>query len=403
MNSERQPIRETSHRQSSDTGQIIELLEGNKDYLIDKWVDDIRVAFQQSEKTSDRKLADDIMVVLEVLIVELKKFESESGSDYRRDGTLSYEDGIIVDKDDGGKEHGKQRAEINAYKADKVYWEYVLLRKIIIDFIQERLLLDIDHLELITCVIESCTRDSLFTFTQSLERIQRTLLGSLIHDIRNPLNVISMSGDLITSTDDIELIKKYGKKLCSASERISVMLEDMLQTISFEGGQGLDLYFQRDNLVPHLERLATDSEALYGPRFKLVCQSNDITSIFDASAVLRILENLVSNAFKYGDLDSEITVTAKEQDEDVIVSVHNYGPPIATERWDEIFVFLKRFEGRESNRKKSWGIGLAIAKAAAQGHKGRIELKSDLEQGTTFKLILPKNQLAHDSSITVEI
>jgi hypothetical protein len=363
-------------------------------------VQTIREEFNQPESTTDDVLANHIRFVLDVLIQELRKFSGEQ-NESESVVSLVYAQGPIADEVDAGNDHGKQRARINAYNVDKVFWEYVLLRKIIVDFLQQHDLLDIDHLQLISCVIESCSRDSLSTFTHSLQNIQRKLLGSLIHDLRNPLNVVSVIGSVLSMDDTGDNGASYGQKLERAARRMSVMLEDMLQTVSIEGGQGLELAFKAEDLHSYFKVLIDDTHALYGKRFKAVLPDSKLAGVFDVFAVLRIVENLVSNAFKYGTSDTQVTLTVREDESHISIDVHNYGKPIPQQNWEIIFGFLKRYEGHEPAREKSWGIGLAIAKSAAQGHKGSITLVSNEADGTTFTLSLPKHAHKAGDCITV--
>jgi len=380
-----------------NTPQIVELLTNNTQNLIDFWVHAIRDEFNEPQSTSDQILANHIHFVLDVLIQELRNFANEQhGAEPR--GTMVYNQGHIVDEKEAGDDHGKQRARINAYNVDKVFREYVLLKKIIIDFLQQHDLLDIDHLQLITCVIESCSRDSLSTFTQSLQKVQRKLLGSLIHDLRNPLNVVSVIGSVL-SMDDSNA--SYGGKLERASRRMAVMLEDMLQMVSIEAGQGLELAFKAEDLQNYFKVLVDDTYALYGKRFKAVIPDGKLAGVFDVFAVIRIVENLISNAFKYGSSDTPVTLTVTQDESDILVDVHNFGKPIPQQKWETIFGFLKRYEGHEPTREKSWGIGLAIAKSAAQGHKGSITLTSNETDGTNFTLKLPKHAYKEGNYITV--
>jgi signal transduction histidine kinase len=137
--------------------------------------------------------------------------------------------------------------------------------------------------------------------------------------------------------------------------------------------------------------------------FNAVLPDTKLAGVFDVFAVIRIVENLLSNAFKYGGSNSDVTLTVTENESAIAVDVHNYGPPIPQENWDTIFGFLKRYEAREHTREKSWGIGLAIAKAAAQGHKGSIKVASNEADGTSFTLMLPKNLRHHGQVIVVSL
>lgn len=389
---------------AQETEQIILLLEENRQSLIDEWVEAVRIEFKQPESTTDTQLADHMLYILDALIAEMKLFQSDpSRSKSYRQGDMRYDFGTIDDDKEGGDKHGRQRASINAYNADKVFWEYVLLRKIVVQFLQERRLLDIDHLEIITCVIESCSRDSLTTFSATIQNVQRKLLGTIVHDIRNPLNSISLMAEHISMMGKNDKSAEFADRIVAISGRIAGMLEDMLSTLAAEAGQGLDLSFQQHNLNGILSSLQADYQATYGFRLKLNLPTQTVMGVFDRQMIIRVMENLISNAFKYGDIATDVTLTVVETDSSFILNVHNFGEPIDKNRYVDIFQFFKLFEGQERLEKRSWGIGLAFVKAITEGHQGHVSVSSDATEGTRFSVNIPKSAFQHGDTKTVTI
>jgi len=402
---------EKNHKESSEntesrknTSVAISLLQENRELLLSTWVDKVREEFNLPESTSDRKVADHMLYIIDALISEFERFHSDpSQYNSRHQGDMNYEGGEIEDKHDGGNIHGRQRAGINAYNADKIFQEYVLLRKIVVEFLQQHSLLDIDHMEIITCVIESCSRESLQTFTGSLQNVQAKILSSIVHDIRNPLNAISLVAEVISIENDPLKISSLSQRIVGDSKRVSAMLEDMLLSLSIEGGQGLDLNFEEQNANEFLSEIVLESREVYGIRLNVNLSDTDVIGVFDEAIMRRVIENLISNAFKYGDKEAPVTITATHSDETIMIDVHNFGEPIKECRWNEIFLYLKRFEGNNSEQSKSWGIGLAFVKAAIDGHKGKVTLSSDIKLGTRFLIEIPKNGHKAGSSANVSI
>ncbi|WP_340677260.1 HAMP domain-containing sensor histidine kinase [Paraglaciecola sp.] len=387
-----------------DTGEVIALLEANRKQILALWVETVREEFNESESTTDTQIADHMLYIIDALIVELDNFDKGlHGKKSYRQKDLLYNHGEIEDEQEGGELHGRQRAGINAYNAEKVHWEYVILRKIIVQFLQKHRQLDLDHLEIITSVIESCSRESLQTFTKTVQSVQRKLLGSIVHDIRSPLSIISMMSEVIAMGGDLERNLVLANKIVKATGSISEMLEGMLLVLSTEAGQGLELKFEKNNLNYVLSATALEVQALHGLRLKLNLPESNIVGVFDEAILKRVFENLISNAFKYGDSTTDVTITATETDKLIIIDVHNFGNPIDKVYWEDIFVFLKRFEGQAKIKHKSWGIGLAFVKAAVEGHGGKVVLSSDANSGTRFSIELPKYLFSPGHSTTVSI
>lgn len=100
------------------------------------------------------------------------------------------------------------------------------------------------------------------------------------------------------------------------------------------------------------------------------------------------MENLLTNAVKYGAKDELITVIIEDEPKQVIIKVSNKGKSINPEDQKNIFNFLQRSEN-DSPSLQSWGMGLTFVKMAAEAHRGTVEVES-AEGKTTFTVILKK-------------
>lgn len=99
----------------------------------------------------------------------------------------------------------------------------------------------------------------------------------------------------------------------------------------------------------------------------------------------RAVENLITNAVKYGD-GKGIHITVDEAHERMLLSVHNTGNPISMEHRGRIFEYLRR-EG--SGIQQGWGIGLPFVQSVAESHGGSVAVDSSAETGTTFLIDVP--------------
>jgi signal transduction histidine kinase len=104
----------------------------------------------------------------------------------------------------------------------------------------------------------------------------------------------------------------------------------------------------------------------------------------------RAVWNLLSNALKYGQAETEVTVEARPVGEGVEVSFHNEGPAIPAEEQLRIFEPFGRARGAAAVA-TGWGLGLTLARGCAEAHGGDLVLTSTPELGTTFTLRLPRS------------
>jgi signal transduction histidine kinase len=103
----------------------------------------------------------------------------------------------------------------------------------------------------------------------------------------------------------------------------------------------------------------------------------------------RVIENLCTNAVKYGLADTPITITLKAEAERVQLSVHNYGPVIPKEQQSRLFEAFQRAPSAEQSGKRGWGLGLTLVRGITEAHGGSVEVASSEKEGTTFTVSLP--------------
>jgi two-component system sensor histidine kinase KdpD len=109
----------------------------------------------------------------------------------------------------------------------------------------------------------------------------------------------------------------------------------------------------------------------------------------DREILSTALEQFIDNAAKYSPPGSAISVSAEEKLGEIVIAVHNDGPPIETADRERVF---ERFYRAEESRHRApgTGLGLSIAKKAAEAHGGRTWVVSDEIRGTTFFFALPR-------------
>ena len=102
-----------------------------------------------------------------------------------------------------------------------------------------------------------------------------------------------------------------------------------------------------------------------------------------------MFSNLIGNALAHGDPDRPVTVTAGAEPLRVWVDVHNEGPPIPQELQAALFNPFRKGE-RSSRGPEGLGLGLYISHEVIQRHGGQIEIRSTAADGTTFRVVLPR-------------
>lgn len=118
----------------------------------------------------------------------------------------------------------------------------------------------------------------------------------------------------------------------------------------------------------------------------------DLNGLWDSDRVRQAISNLLVNALQHGSADFPVTLSLRREAANVIIDIHNGGDPIPPGDLAKIFEPLIRGSSAErpnSNPRGSIGMGLYIAREVANSHGGRIDVISNVEEGTSFTILLP--------------
>ncbi len=111
----------------------------------------------------------------------------------------------------------------------------------------------------------------------------------------------------------------------------------------------------------------------------------------DVEQLERIILNILSNAIKYNKVNGNIDVIVKDKNEEVHIEVSDTGVGIPKDKVDIIFDRFERFDNKNAAIKEGSGIGLSIVKKLVDALGGKIEIKSEVDKGTTVRLIFKKS------------
>lgn len=290
-------------------------------------------------------------------------------------------------------EHGRHRATSSNYTVRQVLEEYVLFHRTLTEFLLDHNAYTNEVGIVLKYAMETAMLNSASSFTDSLQEMREKLIGTLAHDIRTPITAAHFALDILqpdTEQARFSELKKMGTKSLKKSLDL---LEDILDSISVKAGEGVSFNFQKTNILSEVKWVHNEASEIYSHEIELKCDKKEITGIFDGTAIRRVLENLVTNAVKYGSPNAPITILVEEEEDKdlVVLKVHNFGNPIPKEKQQSIFKFLNTEKSRNSNKLQSWGMGLTLVSSVAQAHGGEVKLTSNEEEGTTFSLSLYKN------------
>jgi len=225
--------------------------------------------------------------------------------------------------------------------------------------------------------------------TQATLTTREEFLAIVSHDLRNPLNHISMAAQnlLEEPTETKALASSINR---SAGEMLR-LIEDLLDLERIAVGK-LTLHYEEHDVSEIIKEAVEEFQGDAALKeITLRAKPEDVSGnvVCDRSRVMQVLSNLIGNAIKFTPANGQICVSCAKagvEDKEVQVSVSDTGPGIAPEKIKSIF---ERFSQINSQDRRGIGLGLYIAKMMVEEHPGRIWVESKLGAGSTFHFTLP--------------
>jgi signal transduction histidine kinase len=222
-------------------------------------------------------------------------------------------------------------------------------------------------------------------------KLRELFVATLTHDLRAPLTAIKMNAQLLPrKAEDRNAVVTLSEKIISTVNRADDLIGSLLDANRIQAGEKLNIDVSRCDLSLQLTRLVADWLVSYEGRIILRLPDEPVVGEWNCSKLGRAVENLVTNAFKYGDTKASVIVTLKESKEQVTITVHNEGKPIPIQDQPKIFDQYRRTKSAETGGMKGWGLGLTLVRGIVEAHRGTVALESTKDKGTTFILNIPR-------------
>ncbi|PTL75683.1 PAS domain S-box protein [Vitiosangium sp. GDMCC 1.1324] len=229
----------------------------------------------------------------------------------------------------------------------------------------------------------------LYQQAQEAIRVREDVVAMVSHDLRNPLNAITLAATALLKREDVSSrTTKAVSRIFAAADRASRMIRELLDFTQARVG-GIPIHPRPLDLHEHVRRVVEEVQLAWPERRIEFQASGDGWGQWDEGRLAQVVTNLVGNALQHGQADLPVRVSIRGGPSDVVLEVHNDGPPIPPELLPNLFEPYRR--GTEpSERRGSLGLGLYISRQIILGHGGTVEVHSTVEDGTTFTVRLPR-------------
>ncbi|MDE1207684.1 response regulator [Tenacibaculum larymnensis] len=226
---------------------------------------------------------------------------------------------------------------------------------------------------------------------QEINQLRTKFLGNIAHEIRTPLTLVS--GNLNLALENLDNTTKAKKNLQVALDNTKKITDDaneILELLKFEG-QKMTLNKTTVPLRSSLERIVFSFHSMAQIKaIEISYNSNISKNIFiatDIGKVEKIINNLLSNAIKYAPSNSKIIVSDMFKNNNLTISVTDFGEGINYNEQKRIFE--RFYQSENASKVGGIGIGLALSKEFAEFLNGSLTVESNLREGSTFTLKVP--------------
>ncbi len=219
-----------------------------------------------------------------------------------------------------------------------------------------------------------------------LDRFKQIMTGTIVHDLKNPLNAMLH----LVPAQENQTPRNTLKKVQNLSRLMLNLVMDILDVQKFEEAQ-MSFDTQevsiKELIQPAHEQISFLLEEKNINLLTLIHE--DVIIKVEKDFIIRVLVNLLTNAIKYSPQNSQIIIRTAQEKEFLKMSVADEGTGIPADKLDKVFDKFVQVDARQSGQIKSTGLGLTFCKMAIKAHKGDIGVNSIYQKGAEFWFTLP--------------
>lgn len=224
------------------------------------------------------------------------------------------------------------------------------------------------------------------------EQLRANMLRSISHDLRTPLTSISGNASTLLSggdTLDESARQQIYTDIYSESMWLIGMVENLLYATRIEDGR-MQLNISVEILDDIVQEAVRHTERTHSKRNIIVDMLDEIIPVMaDANLIVQVIVNLMDNAVKYSDDNSDVTVTVCRENAYAVISVSDHGTGISDEEKEKVFDMFYTGGSRSSDSRRSLGLGLALCRSIITSHGGTISVSDNIPNGTVVSFTLP--------------
>ena len=227
-----------------------------------------------------------------------------------------------------------------------------------------------------------------------LSKIKNDFINNMTHEFKTPISTISLASQMLRDssvTTTATSINNMAKIINDESRRLSYQVEKVLQMAIFNEGRlklklkAVNVHKIIENLMPNFTIRVEDRK---GNTYQHLDAREDLVML-DEVHIGNLISNLLDNAIKYSKDAPEISISTRNKDKGIVISITDNGIGISKEDQRMVFERFYRVHTGNVHDVKGFGLGLSYVKRIADAHGGHVSVESSLGKGTKFEVYLP--------------
>jgi signal transduction histidine kinase/CheY-like chemotaxis protein len=235
---------------------------------------------------------------------------------------------------------------------------------------------------------------------QRANGFKNEILGTVAHDLKNPLGVIlgrtEMLTELIGAGSSRESVTAQVEHIRDATRRLTSMVDHL---ISDAMADAFDISIRREpvDIAGLVSEVADANQPLAVNKQQTITVSAppNFVTMCDSDRIREAIDNLISNAIKYSPIGGKIAVVVSHEQNNTVIRVADEGAGLSPEDLGRLFGRFQRLSAKPTAGESSTGLGLSIVKRIIDMHGGQVTADSDGPgQGSTFTVVLPATEMS---------
>lgn len=232
---------------------------------------------------------------------------------------------------------------------------------------------------------------------KKLSQMKADFVNNMTHEFKTPIATISIASEMLLNpvvNEDPKKIVRYAGIIHSENSRLKSQVEQVLQLAVLDKGE-YNLERQQTDIHRVIEQVVKNFSLIVRKRkgeISTNLQAENHILYADKDHLMNVIMNLLDNAEKYSPNSPVITISSRNDNGGIVISIEDKGIGISQENQQNVFKQFYRVPTGDIHDVNGFGLGLFYVKTIVEAHGGSIKLSSELKKGSRFNLFFPINE-----------